>query len=401
MPRPSAPDGDSRRKSERSGHRDCPHAPLCVGCPYYGIRYGEQLERKQRRVIEALEAHAPSVEVEVERPVRAVRLFGYRNQVKLVARASKRGFLLGVYKPGTHRVVDVSQCPVHDDLVARALATVHRLVEQLEVPIYDERSGEGWLRYVGVRSSWFRRTTQVVLVVRDRTWRGERELVERLRRSRGIGSVVLNVNPTSGNTIYSRDFVPMTRHDALIERIGAIKLKYRAGSFVQANLGAARRAYEKVTELAALDADDVAVDLYCGVGAISLHLAGAAKLVVGVEYAEAAVRDAVENTRLNGVHNARFRAGDVAETIDALATELPRADVVTLNPPRKGAGAEAIGGIVRLGPRRIVYMSCDPESLARDLERLASAGYRTASLTPFDFLPQTDHVECVALALRE
>jgi 23S rRNA (uracil1939-C5)-methyltransferase len=382
------------------GFVECPHAPACVGCPFYGMRYSEQLERKRRRVVDAFAAHAPSLSVTVEKPVRAVRLFGYRNQVKLVARQARRGLLLGVYKPGTHQVVDVSRCPVHDRLVARALEGVRRAAERENVPAYDERARRGWLRYVAVRSSWLRKTTQVVLVVRDRGWPGEKRFVERLRRTRGIGGVVLNVNDTSGNTIFSDEFVPVTRYDFLVERVGGLRLKFRPGSFVQANLGAARRAYEKVVDLAALSADDVAVDLYCGVGAISLSLGATAKLVFGIEASRAAVVDAVENTRLNGLHNVRFRAGPVAELLPQVAAELGRVDVVTLNPPRKGAGAEVMAAIADASPGRVVYMSCDPESLARDLATLAAAGYRTTAVHPFDFLPQTDHIECVAVAVR-
>jgi len=364
------------------------------------MAYGEQLERKRQRVVDAFAAHAPSLRVAVEKPMRAVRLFGYRNQVKLVARQVRGKFVLGVYKPGTHDVVDVSQCPVHDALVARALEVVRHAVEFEGVPIYDEGTREGWLRYVAVRSSWMRKTTQVVPVVRDRRWQGERRFVERLRRARGVGSVVLNVNDTPGNTIFGEQFVAGTKYDALVERVGGLKLKFHAGSFVQANLSAARRAYAKVIELAAVSADEIAVDLYCGVGAISLSLATTAKFVLGIEASPSSVRDAIENTRLNGVHNARFRAGEAAEILPGLSSELPRVDVVTLNPPRKGASEDVLAAIVALAPRRIVYMSCNPETLARDLERLSAAGYSTTSVHPFDFLPQTDHVECVAAAER-
>lgn len=388
--------GDPQRPSPIT----CPHAPRCVGCPYYGSPYGEQLARKRRRVEEALAAAAPSLRVVVAPPVHAVRLFGYRNQVKLVARRAGARLLLGVYAPGTHQVVDVSRCPVHDPLVARALEAVQRTIERETVPIYDERSREGWLRYVAVRSTWMRRTTQVTAVVRDRRWPGERRFVERLRRSRGVGSVVLNVNDTTGNTIFGATFIAAAGDERVIERVGGWQLIYRPGSFMQANLGAARRAYVRVVELAAAGAGDVVVDLYSGVGAIALSLAASAKFVLGIEASPSAVRDAVENTRLNGVHNARFRAGAVAETLRELRAELPHADVVTLNPPRKGAGAEVIAAIAAMSPRRVVYMSCDPDSLAADLEHLAAAGYRTDIVYPFDFLPQTDHVECIAVAER-
>ncbi len=374
---------------------DCPHAPDCVGCPYIGVRYGEQLRRKRERVEQALAAYPALSSLAVAKPVGSQRVFGYRNQVKLVAREAKRGLLLGVYKPGSHQVVDVSRCPVHDSLVANALAQVRRAVERTATPIYDERSRQGWLRYVAVRSSWTRRTTQVTLVVRDRGWSGESALVERLRRSRGIGSVVLNVNATTGNAVFGDVFVPRTRHDALVERVGGVHLKFRAGSFVQANLGAARRAYERVAALAALAPGEVAVDLFCGVGAISLLLATSGATVFGIESSESAVRDAVENTRVNGLHNVRFRAAGAAQGLDTLARELDRIDVVTLNPPRKGAGRETLRAIAAVAPSRIVYMSCDPESLARDLADLAELGYAAQPVEPFDFLPQTEHIESV------
>ncbi len=365
-----------------------------------GIRYGEQLERKRLRVRHSIERLAPSLDVEVARPIGSQRVFGYRNQVKLVARRSERGLVLGVYKPGTHEVVDASHCSVHDQLVQRALEVVGGAVEREQVPIYDEDERTGWLRYVAVRSSWMRRTTQVVLVVRDRSWRGEAKLIRRLRESRGVGSVVLNENDTKGNTIFGQTFVPMTRYDALVERVGVLQLKFHAGSFVQANLSAARRAYETVTKLAAASGEDTVVDLFCGVGAISLLLGVSAANVFGIESSESSILDARENTRINGFHNVRFRVAGALEGLRQLRAELPKIDVVTLNPPRKGATSELLDEIVGAAPRRIVYMSCDPDTLARDLEALAHSGYRTTTVQPFDFLPQTEHIETVALVTR-
>ncbi len=393
--------GKSDRYKEGGGVAHCPHAPNCVGCSLYGLPYGEQLGRKRKRVEQALAQQAPSLGVRVAKPVGSPRLFGYRNQVKLVARRSRRGLLLGVYKPGTHQVVDVSRCPVHDALVARALEVVERAIEREEVPIYDERNRSGWLRYVVVRSSWYRRTAQVVAVVRDRAWRGERRFVERLRKARGVGSVVLNVNDTAGNTILSEDYVACTRYDALIERVGTLRLKFRPASFVQGNLGAARRAYALVAELANLAPGEVAVDLYCGVGAVALLLACSGADVYGIEASRPAVRDASENLKVNGIHNARFIAGAAGPTLAKLSKDLPRVDVVTLNPPRKGAPADVLAAIDGTGASRVVYMSCNPDTLARDMAELARYGYRCDEVTPFDFLPQTEHVECVALLTRE
>ena len=390
--------GTRRRGGSAQPH--CPHAPTCVGCPYFGTPYGEQLGRKQARVERAFADHAPSLSVQVEKPVGSAKLFGYRNQVKLVARRIRGKVVLGVYKPGTHDVVDAARCPVHDTLIERALQVVIRVADDEGVPIYDERTRVGWLRYVMIRSSWLRRTTQIVPVVNDRSWSGESGFIRRLQKARGVGSVVLNVNNTLGNTILSEHFIACTRHDALMERVGSLRFKFRPGSFIQANLRAARRAYAKVCELAALGSDDIAVDLYCGVGLISLHLACSGARVHGVEYSRAALRDASENLKVNGIHNARFRAGAADQVFGDVVSDLPRLDVVTLNPPRKGAAFELLKKIAAAAPSRIVYMSCNPETLARDVQILSHRGYRAERVYPFDFLPQSDHIECVTLLQR-
>jgi 23S rRNA (uracil1939-C5)-methyltransferase len=175
-----------------------------------------------------------------------------------------------------------------------------------------------------------------------------------------------------------------------------LKLKSRAGGFLQANIAVARRIYDRVLEWAEPGAQDVAVDLYSGVGAISFHLATRAALVYGIEESPIAVLDAKANTRLNGFHNVRFLAGDAGATLRELAGGVDRIDLLTLNPTRKGADAASREAIVAAAPSRIVYVSCNPESLARDLDWFARHGYVVSALQPFDLLPQTDHVECVA-----
>ena len=381
----------------QGGHLPCPHYPRCVGCALIGTPYGAQLDIKRRRVQSALGGFPTLAALEIPRVVGSPQAFGYRNQAKLVARHARTGLLLGIYKPGSHQVVDIRQCPVHHPLIAAVLDAVATAVERLGLSVHDERTHAGLLRYVVVRVSRWSRQAQVILVTYQRALPDARELVRALLRVKGVISVVQNVNAEPGNVIFGREFVPLTRETALIERVGVLKLKTHAGAFVQANVAVARKVYEQALAWAIPDGADTVVDLYCGVGALTFHLATRARLAIGIEDSPIAVRDAKENIRLNGFHNVRFFCGDAGPLLTAQRPSLANLDVLTLNPPRKGASAEARAAIVACRPQRIVYVSCDPDTLARDLDWFGGHGYRTTRVQPFDLLPQTDHVESVAL----
>lgn len=328
------------------------------------------------------------------------KAFGYRNQAKLVARRTSRGLLLGIYRPQSHEVVDISQCPVHHPLINLVLAGARETLERLEIPIYDERAHTGTLRYVIVRVSGWTKRAQLILVTRDHVLPRARQLAAQLCRIPGVVSVVQNINADPGNVILSSSFVPLTRETALIERVGFLKLRTQAGVFLQANVPVARKLYDQALRWAAPTAEDVAVDLYCGVGALSFYLGSAAKSVFGIEESPRAIADAKANVRLNGFHNLRFYAGAVASALPELTRHLHHIDVMTLNPPRKGVDEAARAAILACAPRRMVYISCDPDTLARDLDWFAAHGYGTVQVQPFDLLPQTEHVECVAALER-
>ncbi|HXQ20600.1 MAG TPA: 23S rRNA (uracil(1939)-C(5))-methyltransferase RlmD [Candidatus Acidoferrales bacterium] len=379
----------------------CVHFPNCVGCALIGTPYGEQLRIKHERVQAAFAAYGGFAQLEIPSVIGSPHAFGYRNQAKLVARRAPRGLLLGIYRPGSHQVVDIRACPVHHPLINRVLAAVADALEQYDIPIYDERTRSGALRYVVVRVSTWSKSVQVILVTYDRRLPRLRELARRLQRMRGVASVVQNVNPDPGNVILGREFMPLTRETALIERIGFLKLKTHAGAFLQANVAVARKLYEQAVRWAAPSDQDVCAELYCGVGALAFHLATTAKHVAGIEESPIAVADAKENIRLNGFHNVRFYCGDVARMLPEIAERLGRIDIITLNPPRKGADAATRTAIAACAPRRIVYISCEPSTLARDLDWFTGCGYAALKVQPFDLLPQTEHVECVAALDRQ
>jgi 23S rRNA (uracil1939-C5)-methyltransferase len=221
------------------------------------------------------------------------------------------------------------------------------------------------------------------------------------RRLRSLGGVLHNWNAESGNVILGRRWATLRPPAELVERIGFVELQAHPGSFLQSNVWTARRIYETVLDWAAPQAQESAADLFCGVGPLSFYLASRAGRVVGLEESPSAVRDARANQRRNRLHNLKFVEGPVDDRLPAIVEEHRRMDLVTLNPTRKGASAATIDAIVRAAPSRVVYVSCDPETLARDLERLANADYATVRVRPFDMLPQTEHIEVVALAVRE
>jgi 23S rRNA (uracil1939-C5)-methyltransferase len=363
------------------------------------VPYDEQLARKQDRVRAALARHE-SLSGARLLPIRpAPRPFGYRAVVKLVARRGRDGLRLGVYRPGTHEVADIRRCAAHHPAANETLAAVGSILERLRVPTYDEPRRTGWLRYVIVRIGAERRV-QLVLVVRDRGYERERDLVKALAGLRGVAGIVLNRNADPGNALFGPRFLTAAGEGALVDRVGELALRSSAGSFTQANPAAARAAYAEVVRLAEPKAGLRALDLYCGVGAIALSLARAGMEAQGIEENLHAVRDARANAERNQIQRARFSQGDAGKLVATLSQRDDRFALVTLNPPRRGAAPEVLDAIAALAPQRIVYLSCDPDTLARDLEDLALRGYTAQSVEPFDFLPQTEHVEAVALLTR-
>ncbi len=385
------------------GSEICPHAPRCAPCPLRGLSYRQQLARKRQLLQAALDAVPALGGLAAQDIVGSRDLFGYRHVAKLAVRARHDGSLrAGVYAPETHRLVDAERCAAQHPALSEVLCAVLEEASRLGIHAYDERAHEGELRYLVARYGAWRRRVLLVLVTNSRETDRLRELSRRVARRCGLlGGVVHNYNPERGNVILGRAFATLRPPATLVERIGDLELQASAGSFLQVNPWTARRIYETALEWAAPEREDRAVDLYCGVGPLSLTLAGRAKLVIGIEDSPSAVADARANQRRNRLYNARFEQADAADATARLRATLGTVDIVTLNPTRKGAPTALLEAIVGLRPRRIVYVSCEPRTLARDLGRLAEAGYQTLRVRPFDMLPQTAHVETVSLLARD
>jgi len=376
----------------------CPHYPDCVGCPFINLPYPEQLRRKQQIITQALADYPALGHLEAPAVVPSPQRLGYRARVKLVVRRSKGEVLTGLYLPQSHRVVDISSCPVHPEPVNRVIQQLKKEIQTLGIAPYDERSDSGELRYLDVRYSFWSRELVLTMVTRHATFPKGSELARSLKkRFRSLVAVVQNINEDSGNVIWGEHYRLLAGQDTLRERIGHLKIKIPVGVFSQANPLVARKLYEKVFALASLNGSETVLDLYCGVGPISLYLAQAAQLIWGVDESSLSIATAKQNARMNGVSNCRFFEGNIAEKVEEAKRRLAQIDLVILNPPRKGVQPDAMAALFSLQPPRIIYVSCEPATLARDLDKFTGNGYRVITLQPFDMFPQTAEVETVAL----
>ena len=357
--------------------------------------------RKREIVTQALSAYPALQAVQVPPVVPSPRRLGYRARVKLVVRKNKGDVAVGLYVPQSHRVMDISSCPVHPRPVNQVLQNLKRKIAELRITPYDERDDTGDLRYVDFRYSFARRELSVTLVTRHGSFPQGGTLARYLqRRFSFITGVIQNVNEERGNVVLGNSFRTLAGRDTILERIGNFKLVFPAGVFSQANPAVAARLYEKVCELAALTGEEAVMDLYCGVGPISIFLAAGAKQVWAVDDNELSITTAKQNARRNGVGNCRFVAADVAQTVSRLRSSMERLDLIVLNPPRKGIQSAAMEAMLAAKAPRIIYVSCDPKSLARDLSRIVDAGYDVRDVQPFDMFPQTAEVETVVLLVN-
>lgn len=397
----------ARRRGAHQHHRGeyvaiCPHYPEgCVGCPFINLPYPEQLRRKQQLVTQALGDYPSLRRLEVPAVIPSPRRLGYRARVKLVVRRIKNEVLTGLYLQRSHRVVDISSCPVHPEPVNRVIQQLKRELPRFGIAPYDETSDSGELRYLDIRYSFWSRQLVLTLVTRHSAFFKGAGLARALRqRCPALAAVVQNINEEPGNVIWGKESRLLAGQDRLIERIGPLKIMLPVGVFSQANPLVARKLYEKVYALAALSGKETVIDLYCGVGPISLYLAPAAQVIWGVDESALAIATAKQNARMNGIANCRFFEGSVGEKVDEAKRLFSAVDLVILNPPRKGVQPDALAALFSLQPPRIIYVSCEPKTLARDLDRLSGNGYQVRALQPFDMFPQTADVETVALLER-
>ncbi len=381
----------------RSKRPPCTDSAQCLGCPLVAMKYRDQVEWKRQHILTHLRQYRELGEITVHPLLSPLRLIHYRTTARLAIAGKHSEPYIGIFRRSSHDVFDLNDCPIHHPLVNRVVEAVRRGITKNKVTIYNPRSRMGLLRYLVVRVSEAEQKAMVVFVTAARSYNEIHHLGKFIREQLPEVEVVAqNVNSSEGNVIMGPTDHFLTPKHHLTERICDVALMISPRSFFQVNPDGARLIYYKVREWARLSGSETVLDLYCGIGGIALSLASGAGKVIGVEVVEAAVADARKNASLNGARNCRFEAGDAAELLEDLEDEGEHVDVVVLNPPRKGCDEHVLQRVAALSPRTLIYVSCSPQTLARDINILKTLGYCCREIQPVDMFPQTMHVENVA-----
>ena len=378
--------------------KPCPYAKKCGGCDYQGIPYEKQLELKQAELVRLLSSFCPV------HPITGMRSpYHYRNKVHAVFSRTRDGKILsGMYEENSHRIVPTDACQIENESAQEIIHTIRDLISSFKITVYNETSGFGLLRHVMIRTGARTGEVLVVLVVTDPVFPSKNNFVKALREKHPeITSVVLNINSRKTSMVLGTRDIVLYGPGFIEDEICSMRFRISAQSFYQVNPVQAEKLYEKAMELAHLTGKERVIDAYCGTGTIGLIASGSASELIGVELNAEAVKDAVKNARKNHVENVRFITGDAGEFMRAMAKDKEHADVLFMDPPRSGASEEFLRSAALLSPSRIIYISCGPESLARDLAVLQKLGYRAKGAWPYDLFGFTKHVECVVLMLRK
>ena len=364
----------------------------CGGCPLLTLPYREQLAQKQARLQELLGGFAPVKAVQgMAEPLH------YRNKA-IASFATQRGKLVcGLYAEGTHRVLPGADCLLQEEILNKTLAAVLDAARACRWTAYDEDRGTGLLRHTVLRSSCSGKVL-VTLVTPGPDLPGSKNFCTALRKKAPwVVSIVQNINPTRSSAVLGSREKTLYGPGFVLDTLCGTQFAISSRSFYQVNRTQTEVLYKKALELAKLTGRETVIDAYCGIGTIGLCAAPLAKQVIGVERNPAAVKDASANARRNKIANARFVCADATEWMAAAAGEGLHPDVVFLDPPRAGSTPECIAAVNKMKPRRVVYVSCDPETLARDVAAFTRLGWRAAKFCPVDLFPQTKHVETVVL----
>ena len=387
-------------KSPHRVNRECPVAKLCGGCDFWHMDYEEETRLKAERVKTCLNRLGGENLTEV--PILAApTCYGYRNKAQYPVSSKKGRAYAGFFRAGTHDVVENQRCLILPEQTDNVKDTVMDYVNQYRVPAYDETTHTGLLRHIYVRRGAVSGQILVCLVCNGEKLPKVDALIARLEKIPGFTTLVLSVNTKKGNAVLGDKFITLCGPGYIEDTLCGLNFRLSPRSFYQVNHHQAQRLYEAAISQAEITKNDTVLDLYCGVGTITLAMAGAAGKVIGVEVIPQAVEDARDNAKRNGIENAEFFCGDAGAAALELEKNGVKPDVVVVDPPRKGLNADTIEALHRMAPRRIVYVSCDPATLARDVALLKDQGYTLASATAADLFPRCSHVESIVCLRRE
>lgn len=390
------PHGNGSRK--KKGDAGCPYAKKCGGCDYQGTVYEEQLQKKQvymRKLMEPYCRVKPIVAME--------NPYHYRHKVQAAFGIVRGGKIVaGVYEKKSHDVVDIEQCMIENEEADAIIRDVKAMLRSFKIKTYDEDSGYGLLRHVLVRKGYHSGQIMVVLVLASPVLPSKNNFVKALRKMHpDISTVVINVNDRKTSMVLGGRNITVYGKGFIEDELCGLTFRISPNSFYQVNPAQTELLYRKAIEFAGLTGKERVIDAYCGTGTIGLIAAAGAKEVTGVELNKDAIRDAVINAKQNDIHNIKFFNADAGEFLTEMAERGEKADVVIMDPPRTGSSEAFLSSLVKLAPKRIVYVSCGPDSLAADLKYLTKRGFVVRECVPFDCFPFTRHIECVVSIQRK
>jgi 23S rRNA (uracil1939-C5)-methyltransferase len=387
-----------------SGERTSPFCKVykrCGGCSLQHADYGYQLRFKTDVVRESLKRIGKLEDVTVHPTIGMQEPFRYRNKAQYPIAQINGKPAIGLYARRSHDVVEFEECSIQDVISDRVRSIVREFIADNRISIHNESSGKGIIRHVMTRIGFKTGEVMVVIVINGNDLPARQDLIDRLISNvKGIKSIILNINTKNTNVVLGEKNKTIYGDDTINDYIGKYVFKISALSFFQVNPVQTEILYNKALEYAALTGNETVFDLYSGIGTISLFLSEHAGKVYGVELVEDAVRDARRNAEENGIRNVEFVHGEAEKLIAEMYDRGIKADVVVVDPPRKGCDVRLLETLVTMQPKRIVYVSCNPSTLARDLGYLSERGYKALEAQPVDMFPWTAHVECVTLMSR-
>jgi 23S rRNA (uracil1939-C5)-methyltransferase len=375
---------------------DCSIYKNCGGCNIQHVDYEAQLDFKTNRVMQVMNRIGKLEGVKIHPTIGMESPYNYRNKVQLPVSNKNGEVSIGFYAARSHDIINMETCHIQDKVADIVVKLTKQWMKEYNVQSYNEENHQGSIRHIMVRKGFKTGEVMVVVVTKGKSLPFKEEFIALMtKKIQGLVSIVQNVNNEKTNVILGLQCKTLWGKDTITDYIGEFKFEVSPLSFFQVNSIQTEVLYSKALEYANLSGGEVVLDAYCGTGTISLFLSQKAKKVYGVEIVPEAIENAKINAKENNVHNTEFLVGEAESVIPKLISEGVRADVVVVDPPRKGCDKSLLEAISSMEPRTIVYVSCDPGTLARDLGILEELGYKTLEIQPVDMFPQTAHVECV------
>ena len=383
---------------KKSGKAVCLISKKCGSCQYQGMSYQKQLQKKQRQEESLLGSYG-----KVEPIIGMKDPYYYRNKVHAVFDRDRRGNVIsGTYEAKSHRVVPVENCLIEDQKSQEIIHTIKQLLKSFKIKTYDEDTGYGLLRHVMIRRGFKSGEIMVILVLGSPILPSKNNFVKALRKEHPeITTVVLNVNDKKTSMVLGEKEKSIYGPGFIKDELCGCTFRISPKSFYQVNPAQTEVLYSTAIKYAGLKGKETIIDAYCGIGTISLIAAKHVKKVIGVELNKDAVKDAKINAKENHITNTEFRQGDAGEFMVKMADNNQKADVVFMDPPRAGSDVKFLSSVVKLNPKKVVYISCGPDTLARDLKYLTKHGYQVKKIQPVDMFPFCDHCETVVLLERK